>query len=75
MRRKHRPTKAAARTVLSVDKWRIALERIANLPSTHDGPTDEEEWNDMEDAFNNGCDVGRFEGFESAAAIAREALR
>lgn len=69
------PRKRPAKVVASVDRWRAALERIADLPSTHDGDKDEREQDDLEDAFGNGLDVGTYEGFVLASKIAREALR
>lgn len=52
-----------------------ALQKIAALAKDFDGDTEEEEWNDMEDAFNNGTDVGRYEALTEAAAIAKTVLR
>lgn len=67
--------KRPTRVVETVDRWRAALERIAALPSTHDGDRDEREQDDMEDAYSNGLDAGTYEGFVLASKIARAALR
>jgi len=56
-------------------KYEAALRAIAELPKTHEGATDEELWNDMEDAFSNGVDVGTYESYVEAANIAKEALK
>jgi hypothetical protein len=67
--------KSFERVVSRMVRYREALQRIAGLPKTHDGDTDEQEWDDSEGAFNNGVDVGTFEGFELASKIAKEALK
>ena len=51
-----------------------ALRRIVALAQEFDGDTDEREQDDLEDAFNNGIDVGRHDALNECAALARAAL-
>lgn len=66
--------KAAEKTVANVSRYVEALKRIAALPKTFEGRKGEEEFNDMEDAFTNGAEVGEWETLGRVAAIAKEAL-
>jgi len=50
------------------------LREIAGLPDTHDGRTEEEIFNDTEDAFNNGIEVGELDGMKRASEIANTAI-
>ena len=52
-----------------------ALRAIVALYRDFDGDTEERYQNDMEDAFNNGIEVGQHDGYRGAAAIARTALQ
>lgn len=55
--------------------YQDALKTIAALPKSPDGDKGEREQNDMEDAFTNGCEVGTYEGYVTAAKIATAALK
>lgn len=63
-----------ARYIVAGPAMEARLRELAALVEKHDGDTDEEEWNDMEDAYNNGLDVGTYETMQDVAAIAQEAL-
>ncbi len=63
------------RAIARIQRYRLALETIARLPKGFDGRTDEEVFDDTEDAYCNGLEVGRYEALKEAAAIARGALK
>jgi hypothetical protein len=64
-------------TTLRAQHARMAesLRAIVAMSKSFAGDTDEREQNDMEDAFSNGCDVGRFEALLEARRVATSALR
>ncbi len=48
------------RTIQKITGYVEALRRIAALPKSHEGRKDEEEFNDLEDAFSGGCEAGEY---------------
>lgn len=65
----------ADKIVAHINLYIAALEQIAALPKQHTGRRGEEIFNDMEDAFTNGCEVGEYEALVQAAKIAKDALK